>query len=167
MHIRRLLFYFIIGEDTYFREYRNLHRFQELDRANHAFPTVPFPHPARVRAQPEFMQHDRVPPFQNLDVTDTRVRDVRVDAICTVPAWSCARSTGDGLSKKNERHAPMSKSVSVCVKLSNERVGREREERKKERWFRYVPHNIPILQHSFRLCLYRRPRRSNCCLYIS
>jgi 3'-phosphoadenosine 5'-phosphosulfate sulfotransferase len=46
---------------------------------------VEFPFARRTGAQPELVEHDWVSSFEDLNVADSSVRDVRMDAIRAVP----------------------------------------------------------------------------------
>jgi hypothetical protein len=58
---------------------------------------MPLADTPRARAQAELMDHNRVSALQNLDIADARVRDVRMDAVGTMPGRAGPRSARDRL----------------------------------------------------------------------
>lgn len=52
------------------------------------------------------MDHDRVPALKDLDIADTSVGDMGVDAGGAMPCWPCAGATSDGLFTR-ERYEPI------------------------------------------------------------
>ena len=82
---------------TYLREDGHLQRLRELDVPDDAVAAVELPLPAGALAHAEAVDHDGVPPLEDLDVADAGVRDVRVHARRAVPGWACAGSACDRL----------------------------------------------------------------------
>lgn len=82
---------------AYFGQNGYLQRLKELDVAHNAVTPAPLALPARALADPELVHDEWVTPLKDLDVADARVRNVRVHAVCTVPARAGARTTCDRL----------------------------------------------------------------------
>ncbi len=89
---------------AYLGEYGDLQGLEELDVAHDAVASAPLALPARTLADPELVHDEWVTSLEDLDVADTRIRDVRVHTVCAVPAWASARTARDRLQvQKHER----------------------------------------------------------------
>ena len=62
----------------------------ELDVPDDAVPAVPLSFTAAAFTDAEFVNEDGIAPLEDLDIADTGVGDVCVDARCTMPPWSGA-----------------------------------------------------------------------------
>ena len=77
-------------QDTHLGEDRHLQRLGELDVADDAVAAVELAAAARAFAEAKAVDHDWVPPLEDLDVADASVRDMRVHARRAVPGRACA-----------------------------------------------------------------------------
>jgi hypothetical protein len=81
-----------------------LKRLKDFDLSGNSFSTLPFPFPTRARPKTETMEHYRISPFQDLNITDACVSNVSVNTVCAVPAISSTRTPSDGLSGRSVKY---------------------------------------------------------------